>query len=107
VEKKEKKQKTMKIPIVVSILLSTIFIIIILYFTIKLEDIEKIKTIKIHYEFFILALIFNFISWSMWGLRLKILSNAVEPLINIGWWESIKIVMANLFLAGITPSIDQ
>jgi len=105
VEKKGKKQKTMKIPIVVSILLSIIFILVILYFTIKPEDIEKIKTIRIQYEFFILAFIFNFISWSFWGLRLKVLSNAVEPLIKISWWESIKIVMANLFLAGITPSM--
>ena len=104
-EKKGKKQKTMKIPIVVSILLSIIFILVILYFTIKPEDIEKIKTIRIQYEFFILAFIFNFISWSFWGLRLKVLSNAVEPLIKISWWESIKIVMANLFLAGITPSM--
>ena len=104
-EKKGKKQKTMKIPIVVSILLSIIFILVILYFTIKPEDIEKIKTIRIQYEFFILAFIFNFISWCLWGLRLKVLSNAVEPLIKIGWWESIKIVMANLFLAGITPSM--
>jgi uncharacterized protein (TIRG00374 family) len=105
VEKKEKKQKTMKISIVVSILLSIVFILVILYFTIKPEDIEKIKTIRIRYEFFILAFIFNFISWSLWGLRLKVLSNAVEPLIKISWWESIKIVMANLFLAGITPSM--
>jgi uncharacterized protein (TIRG00374 family) len=105
VEKKGKKQKTMKIPIVVSILLSIIFILVILYFTIKPQDIEKIKTIRIQYEFFILAFIFNFISWSFWGLRLKVLSNAVEPLIKISWWESIKIVMANLFLAGITPSM--
>lgn len=104
-EKKGKKQKTMKIPIVVSILLSIIFILVILYFTIKPQDIEKIKTIRIQYEFFILAFIFNFISWSFWGLRLKVLSNAVEPLIKISWWESIKIVMANLFLAGITPSM--
>lgn len=104
-EKKGKKQKTMKIPIIVSILLSIIFILVILYFTIKPEDIEKIKTIRIQYEFFILAFIFNFISWSFWGLRLKVLSNAVEPLIKISWWESIKIVMANLFLAGITPSM--
>jgi uncharacterized protein (TIRG00374 family) len=95
----------MKIPIIVSIMLSIIFIIIILYFTVKPEDIEQIKTIKIHYEFFILALIFSFLTWSFWGLRLKILSNAAEPSIKVGWWESTKIVMANLFLAGITPSM--
>ena len=104
-QNKEKKQKTMKIPIIVSILLSIIFILIILYFTVKPEHIKYIKTIKIQFEFFILAFVFNFLSWSFWGLRLKVLSNAAEPAIKISWWESTKIVIANLFLAGITPSM--
>ena len=95
----------MKIPIIVSILLSIIFILIILYFTVKPEHVKYIKTIKIQYGFFILAFVFNFFSWSLWGLRLKVLSNAAEPAIKISWWESTKIVIANLFLAGITPSM--
>lgn len=103
--KNPKKQKTMKIPIIISILLSITFIIIILYFTVKPSDFAKLSEINIHYEFFLAAIILNFISWCFWGLRLKILSNAADPKLRVSWWESTKIVMANLFLAGITPSM--
>jgi uncharacterized protein (TIRG00374 family) len=47
----------------------------------------------------------NFLSWCFWGLRLKILANTADENVNITWWKSTKIVMANLFLAGITPSM--
>lgn len=100
-----KKEKTMKIPIIASFSLSIIFIILILYFTVKPEDFIKLTLINIRYEFFIIAIILNFISWCIWGLRLKILSCAAESNICISWWESTRIVMANLFLAGITPSM--
>jgi len=101
----QKKQKTMKIPIIASLSLSIIFIILILYFTVKPEDLTKLTQINIRYEFFVAAIILNFISWSFWGLRLKVLSCAADSNICISWWESTKIVMANLFLAGITPSM--
>lgn len=100
-----KKQKTMKIPIIVSTTISIIFIVIILYFTIKPSDLVKLSEINIRYEFFFAAVILNFVSWCFWGLRLKILSNAADQKLGISWWESTKIVMANLFLAGITPSM--
>lgn len=100
-----KKQKTMKIPIIVTITISIMFILIILYFTIKPSDLAKLSEINIRYEFLFAAVILNFVSWCFWGLRLKILSNATDPKLGVSWWESTKIVMANLFLAGITPSM--
>lgn len=100
-----KKQKTMKIPIILSILLSIAFIIIILYLTVKPGDISELKSIHIRYEFFAVAVLLNFLSWCFWGLRLKVLSNAADPYVKIKWWKSTKIVMANLFLAGVTPSM--
>ncbi|GAG46438.1 unnamed protein product, partial [marine sediment metagenome] len=36
---------------------------------------------------------------------LKVLSNSMDKHVNIGLWESTKIVIANLFLACITPSM--
>ena len=41
----------------------------------------------------------------MWGARLKVLSNTIDPEVKISLWESTKIVIANLFLASITPSM--
>jgi hypothetical protein len=95
----------MKKWMIASILLSVFFIILILYLTIKPEDISKISQIKFRFEFFILAIALNFLSYCFWGARIKVLSNACEDSVKISWWESTKIVMANLFLAGITPSM--
>lgn len=105
VNQNPKKQKTMKIPIIVTITISIMFILIILYFTVKPSDLAKLSEINIRYEFLFAAVILNFVSWCFWGLRLKILSNATDPKLGVSWWESTKIVMANLFLAGITPSM--
>jgi glycosyltransferase 2 family protein len=105
VNNKEKGKKTVKFSIIASILLSLIVILVVLYLTINPSDIELLKKRNIHYEFFATAIFLNFLSWCIWGLRLKILSNASDKNINISWWKSTKIIMANHFLAGITPSM--
>ena len=104
-DEKEKKQRTVKLSIIASIILSIVFIFVILYFTVKPSDLEKLSQITIRYEFFIGATFLNFLSWCLWGLRLKIFSSAADENIKISWWKSTRIVMANLFLAGITPSM--
>lgn len=101
----EKKQKTIKLPIIISITFSIAIIIAILYFTIDADTIEKLRSVKIRYEFFILAAFLNVLYWVLWGARLKILANAIDPNVKISLWKSTKIVIANLFLAGITPSM--
>jgi hypothetical protein len=55
--------------------------------------------------FFGAAVLLNVLYWFIWGARLKVLSTAIDPSVKIGWWESTKIVIANQFLAGITPSV--
>lgn len=95
----------MKKSIILSLLLSIAFIVIILFLTVKPENINELKSTHIKYEFFAIAIVLNFISWCLWGLRLKILSNAADPNVKIKWWDSSKIVFANLFLAGVTPSM--
>jgi hypothetical protein len=97
--------KTVKKWMIASILLSVIIILVILYLTVKPSDIQEIRNFNIKYEFFIIAICINFVYWSLWGKRLQILSNASDEQVKISWWESTKIVLANLFLAGITPSM--
>jgi len=101
----KKKQKTIKLPIIISLTISLTIIILILYFTINTTTLNKLSTANIKYEFFILAIILNIIYWILWGARLKVLSNAIDKNVKIGIWKSTKIVIANLFLACITPSM--
>lgn len=100
-----RKQKTVKLSIIISITLSIAIIIAILYLTIDANTIEKLRTIKIRYEFFALAVFLNILYWFLWGERLKVLANAIDPTVKISLWRSTKIVIANLFLACVTPSM--
>jgi len=105
VDKTEKKQKTMKVPVIISITVSLAIILIILFFTIDANTIDQLFTTRIKYEFFAIAIFLNILYWVLWGARLKVLSNAIDKNVNIGLWRSTKIVIANLFLASITPSM--
>ena len=98
----EKKQKTMKIPVILSIILSLTIILLILVFT---TDTKVLSTVSIRYEFVAFAIILNILYWVLWGARLKVLSNAIDTKANISLWRSTKIIIANLFLACITPSM--
>jgi uncharacterized protein (TIRG00374 family) len=104
VPKKEQK-KNVRLTMMLSLLLSISIIIIILYCTIDKHTIDYLTKTPINYSFFFAAAAINIIYWGLWGLRMKILSNAIEPSFNIGLWKSTKIVIANLFLANITPSM--
>lgn len=101
----DSKPKTIKNWVILSILLSVTLIIIILYLTTDTETLKELNSRTIRYEFFIGAFCLNILYWILWGARLQILSDAVNKSVHISWLESTKIVIANLFLAGITPSM--
>jgi len=101
----EKKPKTVKIPMLISITLSIVIIILILFFTVDVKTIDQLSKVSIKYEFFLVAIILNILYWVLWGARMKVLANAMDINAKIGLLESTKIVIANLFLAGITPSM--
>lgn len=103
--KAEKKPKTIKISIIASLTLSIVFIVLILMFTIDPSEINDLFQRDIRYEFLFVAVLLNVCFWFVWGARLKVLSNAIDKNVKIGLWDSTKIVIANLFLAGITPSM--
>jgi len=105
VDKEEKKSKKIKISIIASLILSITFIIVILKFTIDPSELEDIFLERIRYEFIIVAALLNVCTWFLWGARLKVLSNAIDKNVKISWCESTQIVIANLFLASITPSM--
>jgi hypothetical protein len=101
----EKRPKTLKLSIVISLSLSIAIILAILYLTFDSQTLSYLSGQNIKYEFFFAAVLINFIYWFFWGARLRSLTNAVESDVKISLWESTKIVMANLFLANITPSM--
>jgi glycosyltransferase 2 family protein len=97
-----------KISIILSIALSLAIIVLILYFTIDAQTISYLSKISFRPEFFLFfgaAVLLNVVYWVIWGTRLKVLSKAVDPKVHISVWEGTKIVIANQFLAGITPSV--
>lgn len=102
---KEKKNKTLKIPIILSVTFSIVIIILILYFTVNAETIDQLSKVSIKYEFFAIAILLNVLYWILWGARLKVLANMTDKKIKIGLIESTKIIIANFFLACITPSM--
>lgn len=105
-DEKKKLNKT-KISIFVSIALSVSIIVLILYFTIDAQTIQYLSQVSFRAEFFVffcIAILLNVLFWFIWGARLKVLSKVVDPNVHIGLWEATKIVIANQFLAGITPS---
>ena len=105
VNEKIESSKETKIYIIVSLTISITFIALILKFTIKPEEISQILQHNIRYEFLIAAILVHILTWFIWGARLKIVSNAIDKNLNISLWKSTKIVIANLFLACITPSM--
>ena len=102
---KAQKPKTMKIPMIISITLSIVIIIVILFFTVGVDTLDQLSKVSIKYEFFIVAMLLNILYWVLWGARMKVLANAMDKNVKISLWESTKIVIANLFLACITPSM--
>jgi uncharacterized protein (TIRG00374 family) len=104
---KKKLNKT-KISIFLSITLSISIIVLILYFTIDAQTIQYLSQISLRPQFFIffgIAVLLNILFWIIWGARIKVLSKAADPNVHIGLWEATKIVIANQFLASITPSM--
>jgi len=105
-DEKKKWNKT-KISIFISIALSLSIIVLILYFTIDAQTIQYLSHVSLRAEFFLFfgaAVMLNVLYWFIWGARLKVLSKAVDSKVHISLWEATKIVIANQFLAGITPS---
>jgi uncharacterized protein (TIRG00374 family) len=82
-----------------------VLIFVILYFTFTPETLGYLTSVRINPFFFGVALLLNIVYWVLWAFRLRVLSNAIDSKISIGLWESIKIIIANLFLASITPSM--
>lgn len=103
--KKKEKEKTVKIPIILSVTISIVAIFLIFYFTFDAEAFQNLRHREIKYEFLFLAILLQVIYWLLWSKRLQILTNAIDKKVKISFKKSLKIVLANLFLGCITPSM--
>jgi len=82
--------------------------VLILYFTIDAQTIQYLSQVSVRAEFFLFfgaAVLLNVLYWFIWGARIKVLSKVIDPKVHISLLEATKIVIANQFLAGITPSV--
>jgi uncharacterized protein (TIRG00374 family) len=102
---KPQKPKTVKIPMIISITLSIAIFIVIIFFTVESSTLDQLSKVSIKYEFFLVAVLLNILYWVLWGTRIYVLANTMDKNVKISLWKSIKIVIANLFLACITPSM--
>jgi len=102
---KPQKPKTVKIPMIISITLSIAIFIVIIFFTVESSTLDQLSKVSIKYEFFLVAILLNILYWVLWGTRIYVLANTMDKNVKISLWKSIKIVIANLFLACITPSM--
>ena len=101
----KEENRTIKWPIIATIILSIALIVIILYFTFTPETMGYLSSVKINMWFFGAAILLNIVYWILWAVRLRLLSDAIDTNVHISLRESIKIIIANLFLASITPSM--
>ncbi len=105
IQKNKAEEKTLKIPMFISVTISIIVILIILYFTLDAKTIDTLRESKIKYEFLFLAILLQITYWLIWSGRLQILSKAIDKKLKINFFKSVKIVLANLFLGCVTPSM--
>ncbi len=103
-DKLSENTKIQKISVIASLALSASIILIILKFTITPETVDYLSMENLRYEFFVAAIAFVFLYWCIWGIRLTVLSTAIDKKAHINPFKSIKIIIASLFPAGITPS---
>lgn len=98
----EDKSRNLKL-LAVSLVFSIVVIGLVLYFTVDQTTIDYLRAVKA--EFFGLAIVLQLVVWTLWGLRIHLLTRMVDRTVDVGIKESISIVLSNLFLAAVTPSM--
>lgn len=84
----------------ISVGLSTLFLIGLLYFTFDESTITALKNLSPF--IIILALAIHVVALFCWALRIKLMAHSLGY--HVGLFHCINLVFANLFLAAITPS---
>lgn len=89
--------------LVLSLSFSLVVIATVLFLTVDENTLSYLAKIQPH--FFLLAIALQFFAWFLWGARISLMAKMVEPEKKVSLKESFSIVIANLFLAAITPSM--
>ncbi|NYT19742.1 MAG: flippase-like domain-containing protein, partial [Methanosarcinales archaeon] len=86
--------------LLISLLISAISIVLVLFYTIDPKTLELISNIRL--EFLLAAVFLHFSSYVFWGLRTKTMCRSLG--FNVGFSRSVEIVTSSTFLASVTPS---
>lgn len=90
----------MKKWLIISLFISTISIIAVMFYTLDPQTLESIRNIKS--EFLLLALCLHLLSYLLWGLRTRSMCKFLGFDVSIP--RAVEIVTSSTFLASVTPS---
>jgi len=96
----EKKQWYIGHSLLIAIIVSILSIFLVFHVTATKETIEIINRISPFY--LLLGVIFHILGWIVWGVRIKVLSDALGGMLTTR--DAVRSVVASLFGAAITPS---
>lgn len=86
--------------LMIGLAISIVSALLILIFTVDSETINCLRRIQPIYLF--IAIGVHVLSWFVWGLRMKLLTESLGGKISL--WRSTEIVISNLLAAAVTPS---
>jgi len=86
--------------LMIGLAISIVSAILIIIFTVDSETIDSLRQIQPIYLF--IAIGVHVLSWFVWGLRMKLLTESLGGKISL--WKSTEIVISNLLAAAVTPS---
>jgi len=90
----------MKKWLIISLFISTISIIAVMFYTLDPQTLESIRNIRT--EFLLLALCLHLLSYLLWGLRTRSMCKFLGFDVSIP--RAVEIVISSTFLASVTPS---
>jgi glycosyltransferase 2 family protein len=86
--------------IIASLFISVASIVLIISLTFNSDTIEALRTIKP--EYILVAGLFHFISYFIWGARTRAMCNSLGYRVN--YLKIVEIIISSVFAAGITPA---
>lgn len=90
----------MKKCLIISLLISVISIIAVMFYTLNSQTLESVRNIRP--EFLLLALCLHLLSYLLWGMRTRSMCKYLG--FNVDISRAVEIVISSTFLASVTPS---
>lgn len=87
--------------VTLAVLLSIVSVLLVVVFTFDVDTLETLK--QVNPLILLVAIGLHFFSFIIWGARMKVMAKGVGTSVSL--YRSTEIVLSNLFVAAITPSM--